>query len=89
MLSGLVNCNESNFLVFHLLLSFNFNTSEIPIFETSEYPEVIVDAVLCYQPGNYNGYKINVKVISIKIELLYHVKILITKNKKIFKIILQ
>ena len=34
MLSGLVNCNESNILVFHLLLSFNFNTSEISIFET-------------------------------------------------------
>jgi lipopolysaccharide biosynthesis glycosyltransferase len=34
MLSGLVNCNESSILVFHLLLSFNFNTSEISIFET-------------------------------------------------------
>jgi lipopolysaccharide biosynthesis glycosyltransferase len=34
MLSGLVNCDESNILVFHLLLSFNFNTSDIPIFET-------------------------------------------------------
>lgn len=32
---------------------------EIPIFETSEYPEVIADAVLCYQPGNYNGYQVD------------------------------
>ena len=34
MLSGLVNCDESNILVFHLLLAYNFNTSDIPFFET-------------------------------------------------------
>jgi len=31
----------------------------LPIFETSEYPEAVVDAVLCYQPGNYNGYAVD------------------------------
>ena len=34
MLSGLENCNEENFIVYHLLLSYNFNTSDIEIFES-------------------------------------------------------
>ena len=34
MVSGLENCNEENLLVFHLLLSYDFNKSEIPFFET-------------------------------------------------------
>ena len=34
MLSGLINCDESNLLIYHLLLSYNFNISEIPFFET-------------------------------------------------------
>ena len=34
MVSGLENCKEENLLVFHLLLSYDFNKSEIPFFET-------------------------------------------------------
>ena len=34
MLSGLENCDQSNILIFHLLLSYNFSESEIPFFET-------------------------------------------------------
>lgn len=34
MLSGLENCNSENLLIYHLLLSHDFNKSEIPFFET-------------------------------------------------------
>ena len=34
MLSGLENCAQSNLLIFHLLLSYNFSFNEIPFFET-------------------------------------------------------
>ena len=34
MLSGLENCNKDNFIIYHLLLSHNFNTSDIEIFES-------------------------------------------------------
>lgn len=34
MLSGLENCNKENLIVYHLLFSHNFNTSNIEIFET-------------------------------------------------------
>ena len=34
MVSGLENCDESNFLIYHLLLSHDFNTSNISFFET-------------------------------------------------------
>ena len=34
MLSGLENCNQENLLVYHLLLSHDFNKSQIPFFET-------------------------------------------------------
>ena len=34
MVSGLENCNESNILVYHLLFSHDFDTSEISFFET-------------------------------------------------------
>ena len=34
MLSGLENCNKDNFIVYHLLLSYNFNSSYIEIFES-------------------------------------------------------
>ena len=34
MLSGLENCNKDNILVYHLLLSSHFNTSNIEIFES-------------------------------------------------------
>ena len=34
MLSGLENCAQSNLLIFHLLLSYNFSLNEIPFFET-------------------------------------------------------
>ena len=34
MLSGLENCNKENFIVYHLLLSYNFNSSNIEIFES-------------------------------------------------------
>ena len=34
MLSGLENCNKDNFIFYHLLLSHNFNTSDIEIFES-------------------------------------------------------
>ena len=34
MLSGLVNCEKNNFIIYHLLLSFNFNTEKIHIFES-------------------------------------------------------
>ena len=34
MLSGLENCNKDNLIVYHLLLSHNFNTSDIEIFES-------------------------------------------------------
>ena len=34
MLSGVENCNKDNLIVYHLLLSHNFNTSDIEIFES-------------------------------------------------------
>ena len=34
MLSGLENCNKDNFIVYHLLLSYKFNLSNIEIFES-------------------------------------------------------
>ena len=34
MLSGLDNCNKDNFIVYHLLLSYTFNSSDIKIFES-------------------------------------------------------
>ena len=34
MLSGLENCNKDNFIVYHLLLNYKFNTSNIEIFES-------------------------------------------------------
>ena len=34
MLSGLENCNKENYIIYHLLLSYNFNTSDIEIFES-------------------------------------------------------
>ena len=34
MLSGLENCNQENFIIYHLLLSYNFNTSDIEVFES-------------------------------------------------------
>ena len=34
MLSGLDNCDKENLIIYHLLLSWNFNTSNIEIFET-------------------------------------------------------
>ena len=34
MLSGLENCNKENFIIYHLLFSYNFNVSNIEIFES-------------------------------------------------------
>ena len=34
MLSGLENCNKDNFIIYHLLLSYSFNLSNIQIFES-------------------------------------------------------
>ena len=34
MISGLENCNKDNFIVYHLLLSYKFNLSNIEIFES-------------------------------------------------------
>ena len=34
MLSGLENCNKDNLIVYHLLLSHSFNTTDIEIFES-------------------------------------------------------
>ena len=48
MLSGLESCNKDNFIVYHLLLSYKFNTSNIEIFESlKEKYKVII---------NYSSY---------------------------------
>ena len=44
MLSGLESCNKDNFIVYHLLLSYKFNTSNIEIFESlKEKYKVIIN----------------------------------------------